>query len=93
MGDGQFVCLGFYLFPQCFLFAPDKNPKLKFTKGNNSKNSWNRVMVLAHCTSPQCDLCMKFEVASFNTFEVMPPTRLTHSHTTTPFDAPVKQAF
>ena len=23
--------------------APDKNPKLKFTKDNNSKNGWNRV--------------------------------------------------
>ena len=52
--------------------AKTKNPKLKFTKGNNCKNSWNRVMVLVHRTSPQCDLCMKFEVTSFNTFEVMP---------------------
>ena len=34
----------------------DKNQKLKFTKGNNSKYSWNRVMVLVHCTCPQCDL-------------------------------------
>ena len=33
-------------------YAPDKNPRLKFTKGNNSKNSWNRVLVLVHCTSP-----------------------------------------
>ena len=38
------------------VMPPDKNPKLKFTKGNNSKNRWNRVMVLVHCTSPQCDL-------------------------------------
>ena len=37
-------------------YDPDKNPKLKFTKDNNSKNSSNRVMVLVHCTSPQCDL-------------------------------------
>ena len=26
-------------------YAPYKNPKLKFTKGNNSKNRWNSVMV------------------------------------------------
>ena len=34
-------------------------------------------MVLVHCTSPQCDLsvCLKFEVTSFNTFEVMSLTR------------------
>ena len=34
----------------------DKNPKLQFTKGNNSKKRWNRVMVLVQCTPPQCDL-------------------------------------
>ena len=28
----------------------------KFTKGNNSRNSWNRVMVPVHFTSPKCDL-------------------------------------
>ena len=32
--------------------CPNKNPKLKFTKGNKSKNIWNRVMVLVHCTYP-----------------------------------------
>ena len=42
-------------------YAPDKNPKLKLTNLNNSKNSWNRVMVLVHCTSPKCDLSV-FEV-------------------------------
>ena len=35
---------------------PQTKTHLKFTKGNNSKNSWKRVMVLVHCTSPQCDL-------------------------------------
>ena len=33
-------------------YALDKNPKLKFTKGNNSKNTWNRLIVLVHCTCP-----------------------------------------
>ena len=33
-------------------------------------------MVLVHCTSPHVTyLCMKFEVTSFNTFEVMSWTR------------------
>ena len=33
-------------------------------------------MVLVHCTSPNVTyLCIKFEVISFNTFEVMPRTR------------------
>ena len=30
-----------------------KNPKLKFTKGNKSKNTEDRVMVVVQCTSPQ----------------------------------------
>ena len=29
---------------------PRQKLKVKFTKGNNSKNRWNRVMVLVHCT-------------------------------------------
>ena len=33
-------------------YAPDKNPKLKFTKGNNSKNKWNRLTVLVQYTCP-----------------------------------------
>ena len=32
-------------------------------------------MVLVHFTSQQCDLCIKFEVTSFNTFEAMPRTK------------------
>ena len=38
-------------------------------------------MVLVHCTTPQCNLCMKFEVTSFNTFEVMLWTRLRDART------------
>ena len=36
-------------------YATNKNPKLKFTKGNDPNNSWNRVMVLVNCTS-KCEL-------------------------------------
>ena len=38
-------------------------------------------MALVHCTSPQCDLCMKFEGTSFNTFEIMPWTRFCDGRT------------
>ena len=48
----KFECARFYTF----CYAPDKNPKLKFTKGNNSKNRWNRVMILVHCTCRECDV-------------------------------------
>ena len=40
----------------------DKSPKLKFTKGNNSKNKWNRVLVLKLYTALLHNvtyLCMK----------------------------------
>ena len=46
--------------------CPWQKSKLKFTKGNNSKNSWNRDMVLVHCTSPNVTyLCMKFEAYEY----------------------------
>ena len=33
--------------------------------GNKSGNKRGRVMILVHCTSEQCVLCLKFQVASF----------------------------
>ena len=48
----EFDVTSFYTLKLC----PGQKSKFKFTKGNNSKNSWNRVMVLVHCTSPQYDL-------------------------------------
>ena len=64
-----------YFFIDFWRYAPDKNYVWKSTKGNNSKHTAGRVMVLAHCTSPQWDLSV-YEVNTSKTFWVMLRTRM-----------------
>ena len=47
----------------------------KFTKGNNSINRIELWILYAALLNNVTYLCMKFEVISLNTFQVMPQTR------------------
>ena len=56
----------------------NKNPKLKFTKGNNSKNSWNIELWFLYNAFllNVIYLYVKFEVTSFYTLEVKTWTKI-----------------
>ena len=45
----EYVCeVSAQLRHRCWRYGPDIKPKLKITKGNNSKNSYARVIILVH---------------------------------------------
>ena len=70
----MFQVLSFYTFGDN---APDKNPKLKFTKGNNSKNIEDRVMVVVTALLlNEFYICVKFQIPSFYTFGDMLRTKI-----------------